>query len=326
MSSEILKHLGTVFITITTLWFFGGLLVDSVSKISKKLNQSGFTTAFFILGFLTSMSEISVMINSSIIHKPQISAGNITGASLMIFLCIIPFLAIMNKQGVTMKNTLSRYQLFLALIVVSLPTVFLMTGTISLVHGIVCILAYFTVFYSIERHSPIIDDYIDKVKTIVEQKTVLWIEIAKIIISAVVIFFAGDVLVNQANYVSQTLSVPGSLVGLVLLSVGTNIPELIVAIRAVIKNRSDIAFGGYISSALTNTLSFGFLVLINGTFVVITSQFLITTVVTLVGLLLFFIFSQSENKISRFEGLLLFTIYISFMVIQTMFLIGVLRY
>ena len=99
MEFNILKHIGMILVTIIVIWFFGGKLVDSVSRISRKMNQSGFTTALFILGLLTSVSEISVMINSSISGTPQVSAGNVTGASIMLFLCIIPFLAIFGKNG-----------------------------------------------------------------------------------------------------------------------------------------------------------------------------------------------------------------------------------
>ena len=87
---------------------------------------------------------------------------------------------------------------------------------------------------------------------------------------------------------------------------GTNIPELVVAIRAVTKHRSDIAFGGYVGSALTNTLSFGILVLINRGFQVTASQFIITAIILTIGLILFYIFAQSKNTLSLEQKVLSF--------------------
>ncbi len=325
MGFNILGHIGMILVTIIVIWFFGGKLVDSVSRISRKMNQSGFTTALFILGLLTSVSEISVMINSSISGTPQVSAGNVTGASIMLFLCIIPFLAIFGKNGITMKDTLPKSQLIISLITIALPPIFLFDGRASIFEGFLCLVAYATLF-TIVRRTPkkIIEKVDDTVETIIHPEVSLPREIGKILLGVVVIFFAGDILVSEANTIADIFSVPKSLIGLLLLSVGTNIPELVVAIRAVTKHRSDIAFGGYVGSALTNTLSFGILVLINRGFQVTASQFIITAIILTIGLILFYIFAQSKNTLSRTEGIILLGLYVVFMAIQTLFLVSVL--
>lgn len=326
MNIEILGHLGIVFATIAVVWFFGGILVDSVGRISKKMNQSGFTTAFFILGFLTSLSEISVMLNSSISGTPQISAGNLSGASIMIFLCIIPFLAIAGKNGITMNNTLPKREFFFAIIAILIPQVLLIDGQMTLVEGLLCIGAYLGIFLMVRKTPQTIQDYVDHASGAIDIHYSWWKEFGKIMTGAVVIFFAGDILVAEAQFISTALSVPSSLVGLLLLSVGTNIPELIVAFRSILKQRTDIAFGGYIGSALTNTLSLGVLVILAGGFMVTVSQFIITAITAIIGLTLFYIFAQSKNNLSRTEGIILFSIYIAFITIQGLYLFGVLQY
>lgn len=323
---EILGHFGIVFTTIAVVWFFGGILVDSMSKISKHMKWSGFTTAFFILGFLTSLSEISVMLNSSINNTPQISAGNLSGASIMIFLCIIPFLAISSKNGITMNNTLIKRDFFFALVAILIPQILLIDGQVTFTEGILCIAAYISLFLLVKQTPQTIQDHVDHITRAIDFTFTWWKEIGKIIFGAIVIFFAGDILVVEAQFISTALSVPSSLVGLLLLSIGTNIPEFIVALRSIMKQRTDIAFGGYIGSALTNTLSFGILILLTGGFVVTQSQFIITAIIAIIGLTLFFIFAQSKNNLSRIEGLILFSIYIVFMTIQGLYLFGILHY
>lgn len=326
MNIEILGHFGIVFATIAVVWFFGGILVDSMSRISKHMKWSGFATAFFILGFLTSLSEISVMINSSINNTPQISAGNLSGASIMIFLCIIPFLAISSKNGVTMNNTLPRRDFFFALIAILIPQILLIDGQVTFIEGVLCIASYVSLFLLVKQSPQTVQDHIEHISGSIDLSFTWWKEISKIIFGAIVIFFAGDILVAEAQFISTVLSVPSSLVGLLLLSVGTNIPELIVALRSIMKQRTDIAFGGYIGSALTNTLSLGVLILLTGGFMVTQSQFIITAIIAIIGITLFFIFAQSKNNLSRIEGLVLFSIYVIFMTIQGLYLFGILHY
>ena len=64
----------------TVIWYFSGVLIQAVDKFSRKLNKSGFVVGFFILGFLTSIGEISVATNSLIDGVPQVSIGNLVGA------------------------------------------------------------------------------------------------------------------------------------------------------------------------------------------------------------------------------------------------------
>ncbi len=327
MNIEILSHIGKILITIGAIWFFGGKLVDSVSNISRKINQSGFTTALFILGLLTSVSELSVMINATLSGTPQVSAGNVTGASLMLFLCIIPLLAIIGKKGITMKHTLTRSQLIISLITISLPSLFLIDGRATIFEGFLCIVAYAILFTIVKRSpKPIIEKSKHEIDIITNSKISIPREVGKILISVVVIFFAGEILVSEANNLATLFGVPQSLIGLLLLSVGTNIPELVVAVRAVTKHHSDIAFGGYIGSALTNTLSFGLLIFMNQGFQVPVVQFIITAIIFISGLILFYFFAQSKNTLSKNEGIILFMLYIMFMIIQTLFFFRILNY
>src|SRR5690606_7793907 len=122
---EIAVHSLLFFFSISILWFFAGQLIEAVEAVAKRFNRSGFTVAFFILGFLTSIGEISVMVNASIDGTPQISAGNVIGASLVILLFIVPMLAIIGR-GMHMENTLTKKQFAVALFVALLPALFVL--------------------------------------------------------------------------------------------------------------------------------------------------------------------------------------------------------
>jgi cation:H+ antiporter len=131
-----------------------------------------------------------------------------------------------------------------------------------------------------------------------------------------VFFGAGHFLVLQGAYIAEALNVPASIIGLLVLSLGTNIPELVIVIRSVLTKHSDIAFGDYIGSATMNALIFGGVAIANGSFFVEASEFIIIAILTVVGLVLLYIFSRSERTISRREGAILLGLYALFLCAQ----------
>lgn len=310
-------HIILFVFSAAVIWFFAGLLIESVTNVARRFHQSGFTVAFFVLGILTSVSEMSVMVNSSISGTPQVSAGNLAGASLVILLCIVPLVAIVGN-GIELKNTLKSKNLAVALFVVALPVLLMLDGDVSRSEGLACILVYGTLAYLIRRQDlHTLPRVIKAVKAeLIDTRRATFTDIFKIIVGAIFIFLAGHLLVEEAVYFATVLSIPASIVGLLLLSVGTNIPELVIAVRSILKKRKDIAFGDYLGSTVANTLIFGFLPWLNGRFSVEPTEFIGTAVLMVLGFVGFFVSAKSKNNITRREGYALMSVYVAFMVFQ----------
>jgi cation:H+ antiporter len=118
------------------IWLAAGRLIDTIDRLARRLRRSGFTVAFFILGFLTSIGESSVALNSLVAGSPQVAAGNLTGASMVLLLFLVPLTAIM-ANGIYLQNTLDRTQLALALSAAALPALFLLDGGASRMEGLI---------------------------------------------------------------------------------------------------------------------------------------------------------------------------------------------
>ncbi len=316
MNLQFVSHILLFVFSLGIVWFFGGIMVDIVNKVAKRFHQNGFTVALFVLGFLTSIGEISVMVNSSINNTPQVSTGNLVGASLVIFLFIIPFLAVAGN-GITLKNTLHRHQLFIALGVVLLPVFLLLDGTVTKTDGLIALLSYITLIYLIKRTPPSVENVVDELEDeFSSKKNNHWFDFLKIIVGALVIFLAGNILVKESVYIATTLSVPSSIIGLMLLSLGTNVPEIVIAVQSIRKGSNGVAFGNYIGSAIANTLIFGILAITQSNFLVDSKEFIITALLMNVGFILFFVFARSKKTLSRTEGIILLCIYFLFITLQ----------
>lgn len=300
--------------SIGIVWYFAGVLIESVTHLARRFNKTGFTTAFFLLGFLTSISEFSVATNATLQGVPEVSVGNLIGGSFVVLLFIVPLLSLLAGR-IELRNTLSRRNLLLALATVALPALLVMDGKVSIVDGLLSLLVYLTLLFSIYRQKQEIPDTRAAARPFVQKRSFM-ADIGRIVGGGVMIFFASRILVDQAVLFATILNAPTSLVGLVLLSLGTNVPELTVAIRSVIKKRADVAFGDYIGSATVNTFIFGMLPFLNGAFVFNTGETRATTLILAIGLVVFYFFARSGSSLSRREGAVLLVFYVAFIALQ----------
>jgi cation:H+ antiporter len=315
----ILQHLLWAFLATCVIWFLSGVVVGATDAVAKRYNKPGFFVAFFILGIFTSISEISVAVNATISGVPQVSAGNLVGASFVIFFLIIPLLAI-TGNGLEMRLALPRSQVLLLLLVVFLPAPLLLDGGINRSEGLILMLLYLVLVFAVQRRWTVtetVEEAVEEVeKRLTHHRRATIIDLLKISTGAVIIFLAGKVLVDEAVFFSGLLRVPSSFIGLLVLSIGTNVPELSIALRCVLGKQKHIAFGDYMGSAAANTLVLGLLALVNGSFFVEASEFIPTVVFMLPGFLLFYRFSQSQSSLSRREGVVLLSLYALFVLSQ----------
>lgn len=307
------------------VWFFAGLLVNAVGRLARNIHRSGFTVAFVLLGFLTSISELSVAANATLEGVPQVSAGNLAGATFVLLFFAVPLLAIAGRR-VALRHVLSQRNLKLALAVAVLPALLLVDGEVTRADGALMLLGYVAVLSALWHRgsgAAVPSAVSDATVLPPVPRRVVAKEIALIAVSGVAIFAASRFLVEQVVYFSGVFHAPPSLVALLLLSIGTNLPELAVAVRSILARQQEIAFGDYLGSAVANTPVFGFLAITNGTFAVqATEPFLATAVLMVAGSALLYGFAKSERTVTRGEGVVLMGFYVCFLAVHISLLVG----
>lgn len=310
----LLAHSLSSILAIILIFVFGGMLVTGTNRIAHHLHRRSFLVAFLLLGVLTSMSEISIAWNATVSLAPEVSIGNLVGASFVIFLLVIPLLAWFGG-GIRLHNSLTKKNLLLALFVIGFPSLCIADGIITRVEGGCMVILYFILLVYTEKTSPS-QTVSDTIKRITDTRKKIATDIAFVTICATVIFMSGKLLVTDALYFSASFNIPSSLIGLLLISLGTNVPELVIAMRAIQQKKKVVAFGDYMGSAACNTLILGLLVLVNGTVTIDRQEFWLIAVFLLMGLSLFYLFSSSKNDISRAEGAALCLVYVAFVAIE----------
>lgn len=301
-------HLAFYLASFFILWFGAGLIISSIDRFSKKLKLSSFAFSFFALGILTSIPEFAVGMTALADNTPEVFVGNLIGGIPVIFLLIIPILAIFGN-GIKLKNQLGKTQLAFSFMVMITPAFLVMDRTVTNPEGIIMILLYGILFLIIQRKNGIFDT---KGSKILSLRSYSLTDIFKILLGVALIFIASNIVVDNTLYFAGFLHISPFVMSLLFLSFGTNLPELSIAIKSILTGKKDVAFGDYVGSAAANTLLFGIFTLINKGNVVTVNNFLTTFIVMCIGLTAFFYFTLSKNDISRREGFLLLIIYAMF--------------
>ncbi|MFP3950514.1 MAG: calcium/sodium antiporter, partial [Candidatus Micrarchaeia archaeon] len=91
------------------------------------------------------------------------------------------------------------------------------------------------------------------------------IAIGLLISGLVVLAFASDKTIDIASRLAATANIPPLLIGIVVLSMGTSLPEISTSITSTLSGHPEINVGDIFGSSLSQiTLIFGLAVLIAG--------------------------------------------------------------
>ncbi|HRN95824.1 MAG TPA: hypothetical protein PLD54_00065 [Candidatus Levybacteria bacterium] len=300
------------FVGFFFIWIGSGLIVSSADRIAKKLKLSSFALSFFILGILTSIPEFSLGVSAIAGDEPEIMVGNLLGGIVVMFLLVIPILAIFGN-GIKLSSDFDKKRMIASLFVVTLPSFYILDQKISLIEGIVMIGAYISVLIFVQSKKGVLSE--QSTEALVK-KSYSFVDIAKVIGGVALVFIASAVVVDKTEYFAQIFSISPFVIGLILLSIGTNLPELSLSIRSILKGKKDVAFGDYLGSAAANTLLLGIFTLVQRGYIVTAEPFYIIYGFTIIAVVFFYFFARSEKSISRAEGFILLFLYVLFILFE----------
>jgi cation:H+ antiporter len=308
------NHLIVYILSFFGVWIGSGLAIKSVEKISHQLKTSSFVLSFLVLGLFTSIGELSIGVSSIIKNDPEVYVGNLVGASIVIFMLIIPLLALVSKS-IKITPEFREFNLLASLLVIALPVLSVMDGKITKTDNILALVLFIFLIINIQNKNKLVES----IKKIDQSKSKIGHELLKIIFGIVVIFTSSHFIVEQTLYFSKVLNLSPFFISLLVTSLGTNIPELSLVIRSAIMKNNEVAFGNYIGSASFNTFLLGFLGLIYNKDIVLNNNYTISLIFLILNLVLFYFFARSKNTVSKKESLILLSTYFLFILTEIIF-------
>lgn len=130
----------------------------------------------------------------------------------------------------------------------------------------------------------------------------------------VLLILGGNWLLKSAVALSLKLEIPKIVIGMTVVSFATSAPELIVSINAALSGSSDLALGNVIGSNIANLGLVLGITLLLGTMEVQKSFYKTDWPVMMVASLLLYFFLSGDNVIVQYEGIILLSVLIIFII------------
>ncbi|OIP97842.1 hypothetical protein AUJ94_01455 [bacterium CG2_30_40_12] len=288
------------------------LVIANIVKLARRLAVPEFTVGFFILGFATSLPEIFVAVNAVMEKTPQLSLGNLLGAILVLLTLIISFPAVLSG-GVEIRKVLSSKDIVLSSFVIALPAFFSLDGNLTRLDGAILLFSYLIYVYVLNEDR----SFLEKIKSAARKnKGNLFKVMALTSLGVLGIFIFSRFIVEISLDVAQTFFVPPLLVGVLFLSLGTNLPELSLAVKTVISKHKIVGIGDFLGSAAVNTFVVALLCLIYPFKVDDLAGVRKVSLFVIAAVILLAIFMRTKRQLTRKEGIMLLSLYAVFLLVE----------
>jgi len=288
------------------------LVIANIVKLARRLAVPEFTVGFFILGFATSLPEIFVAVNAVMEKTPQLSLGNLLGAILVLLTLIISFPAVLSG-GVEIRKVLSSKDIVLSSFVIALPAFFSLDGNLTRLDGAILLFSYLIYVYVLNEDR----SFLEKIKSAARKNKVnLFKVMALTSLGVLGIFIFSRFIVEISLDVAQTFFVPPLLVGVLFLSLGTNLPELSLAVKTVISKHKIVGIGDFLGSAAVNTFVVALLCLIYPFKVDDLAGVRKVSLFVIAAVILLAIFMRTKRQLTRKEGIMLLSLYAVFLLVE----------
>jgi len=284
-------------------------VVAAIIRYAKKTGISDYLVGFLIVAFGTTLPDIVASVNASLSNVSSLVVGDVLGSSILDMTIVLGMMAIVGKK---IKGDLSLDKKFVLrlFVLILLPFIFALDGTISRIDGGILIAVFllyvYTLFYKEEQ--------IGRIKQDVPFKHI-GLDMLIFVIGLVALLLAGRWLIFSLVGIATIFNFPILLVGLFILSAAMTLPELVVGIKSVKKLRDKIAFGDLLG-AITNNMLFviGLSAIINPIQIYF-QQALISTIYML-GTLAIGTFVIRRRTITWKHGILLVALYCVFIIAE----------
>ena len=138
--------------------------------------------------------------------------------------------------------------------------------------------------------------------------------IVYIVVGLLLLVLGGNWLLKAAVGLSLKLNIPKIVIGMTVVSFATSAPELIVSIKSALNNATGLAVGNVIGSNIANIgLVLGITVILS-TIEVEKSFYKTDWPVMMIASLLLYFFIAFDNTIQQYEGGIMFTLLVVFLI------------
>lgn len=300
-------------------------VVIAVRRLTRITNLSGYAISAIILAMATSLPELFVGITSALSQAPSLSLGNIVGANIANITLIIGLAGLLGGAIHLKDEKFLNQELPLALFAGLAPIILLWDRTLSRTDGLILLMLYGLYasglfhrgFLAVGKHHQK-ENALHKLFVEIEEDTGhIRHELVRFFVSTAVLLISADFIVRLATGLAGEMGIPLFVIGLLVVSLGTTLPELAFSYESIKRGQPALLVGNALGSIIANaTFILGLVAVISPISIPHRREYLLTTIMFLVSIFSFWFFAHTGRKIARLESGVLLGIYLLFVYLQ----------
>jgi len=318
---------------ILLLFFFSFVLIKSADQVvialrhlSRGSKSTGFVLSALLIALATSFPELFVGITSALEGSPNLSLGNVLGANVA-NITLIAGLSAWVVGGVKVHGEFLKRDVAVAIAAGVLPIFLILDGVLGRVDGLILIAVYGAYASSFFKHrflqiaeehkkGSYIQRFLRRFTHIDGNKTK---EAGRLFVGIALLLISANLMVRVARVLAESAGIPVFLIGLIFVSIGTTLPELAFAFKALEDNEPSMYFGNILGSIIANsTLVIGITAAISPIIIFARQEYLVAVGAFILVFLTFWFFIKSKLRLDRWEAGVLLLLYLAFVVVEFM--------
>ncbi|MBW2968998.1 hypothetical protein KY314_02685 [Candidatus Woesearchaeota archaeon] len=288
------------------------LLIFGISNYAHKFGISDFLVGFLVLAIGTSLPDLVASLMGGMAGSSGIIIGTILGGGIVTITFVLGLICIVAGE-LNMKSRLLGKSVYVILLMLVLPLIMLLDARISRVDGFLLILVFLAYVLGLWKK----EGSFGKIKKSVKIVH-LWKDVLIFLGALVALLLGAKFLVASAVVISQEMGISSYIIALVVICLGTSLPDLTVELKSLLKGHAGIGVGnllGGITSSLLLVLG------IVSVFYPVSLEGISFLSIAIAGFVFLFstslvVFWMRKKVLQRWQGVVLVCIYLAFVASQ----------
>ncbi len=231
------------------LIFGADFIINQSERIALRFNISEFVIGSTLIALGTSLPEMAASIAASANGKAEMAIANAVGSNIMNITLVLAVIFLIAKRFTSNRDFFAKDSIW-ALLPVLLFLLMSIDGTITKFDAILLLalmIAY--LMFLLEDAKGVEMEEIDEDL----KKDFSWLKsISLLLLGFTIVILGAHFAIDSASNIAKSFGVSEWVIGVVLISFGTSLPELIVSVSAALKGKVEMAIGNIIGSNLAN--------------------------------------------------------------------------
>lgn len=294
-------------ISLSALIWGADLLIAQSERIALRFHISEYVIGATLIALGTSLPEMAASIAASLGHKPELAVSNVIGSNILNITLVLASVFLLAKRIDPHRDFFAKDSSW-ALFPVLLFVIMALEGEFTRFDGVLLLLLMGAYLLFLKNNGTEVLTLEDEEIEEIEQSSFRWPGVLFLLTAGFTLVIVGaEFTVESASGIAHSLGVSEWVIGIVLVSMGTSMPELIVSIVAAVKGKADMAIGNIIGSNMANiTMVLGSAALVGGLKIDLTHY--LFDIATMVAATLMLVFITANRMYSKPAGISLLSL------------------